>query len=263
MEIEKEAQLAISAVQLAGKEILSFYSNGKTYSLGALAQTPADVASHRILCDALASSGHPIISEEGEIPKNIPHGFCWIVDPLDGTRDFVSRTGDFCVMVGLLFNQKPVLGAIYSPCTQELYFGCILDGAKQAYLKKGDSKFPLCVSSKNSIESLRPILSRSRFSARDSEVLKNLGCSNPILIGSIGLKFASIANASSDAYWNFDGLGIWDICAPYALLSASGGVITDILGAPLEFGKPRLTSGILASNGIVHKNLAGEIAKMR
>jgi len=121
--------LVLNTALKAGKAILNVYESGweTTTKADNSPLTTADLIAHEIISQELHKTGIPVLSEEGNgIPYEIRKEWvqCWIVDPLDGTKEFISRNGEFTVNIGLVHNHEPVLGVIYIPVTGMLYFGC-------------------------------------------------------------------------------------------------------------------------------------------
>ena len=173
--------------------------------------TEADLASEEIILKELKKYNYGIISEE---EKN--HLFkekTWVVDPLDGTKDFLYKTGEFSLMVGLLYKGKPILGVVYLPDQDKAYFA---QKGKGAYLKKGDQPAEkLKVSNISNFKDSRLVVSRFHL----DEATKNFASQNNITqmkpMGSIGVKLGLIAEGRAEAYLTFSNKTCqWDTCAP-------------------------------------------------
>ena len=216
--------------------------------------TDADQTSHQILVNGLQKFGIPIFSEEGahtQTPDE--HGLLWMVDPLDGTKDFVAGSADWCVMAGLLREDVPVLGVVYAPRYDKLWSA---EKGRGAQLRERGASRSIHVSQTNDIREATAVVSVHHFSERERKYYARLGCSTRAL-GSIGLKWGSIAEGGADVYRSEAPLGEWDVCAPQAVLEEAGGRVSDLHGASLHYGAPsrRFAEGCVASNGVLHSLL--------
>lgn len=178
----------------------------------------------------------PVVAEEAVAAGRVPHvrDRFWLVDPLDGTREFVSRTGEFTVNIALVQDGDPILGVVYAPAIDRLFAG----------VKNGDA-FAEDAQGRCSIrcravpaEGLTVVASRSHGDAaaldaflREHKVasLKNAGSS---------LKLCLVASGEADLYPRLGRTMEWDIAAGHAVIAAAGGRVTDLSGAALRYGKP-------------------------
>jgi 3'(2'), 5'-bisphosphate nucleotidase len=202
-----------------------------------------------------------IIAEEtAEEAELRPRGRCWFVDPLDGTKEFIAKNGEFSVMIGLVIDGDAKLGVVYQPVTDTLYRGVVGDSA---FLEVGDRTYTLGVSSVAKREDLRLVVSRSHRSDSMDELVKRLGISNEAKSGSVGLKVGLIAEQKADLYVHASGKSsLWDACAPDAILRAAGGCFTDLAGRRFVYGGSTLRAehGILASNAACFDEVAPIVA---
>jgi 3'(2'), 5'-bisphosphate nucleotidase len=214
--------------------------------------TAADRASQAAILEILAAAGdeRPILSEEAPAPDGPPGGALWVVDPLDGTREFIDRIGEFSVMVGLAVAGAAVLGAVYQPATDRLFAGDVRCGAWSVdHAREGGEPGTLRVGELGS--PLRFVRSRSHPDERIRRLEAALGDAEVILSGSAGSKCALIATGAADLYVHpVPYLKEWDTCAPEAMLRAAGGRVTDCGGGPLRYGKadPAQPGGIFAAH---------------
>lgn len=215
--------------------------------------TAADRASQAAILEVLGSRrpGQRVLSEEAPAPDPIAGAErLWVVDPLDGTREFIDRIGEFSVMVGLAVDGGAVLGAVYQPALDRLFAGdarngawvvdAVCDGASPTRLVVGDLGSPL-----------RFVRSRSHPDDRIRRLESALGDVEIILSGSAGSKCALVASGAADLYVHpVPYLKEWDTCAPEAMLRAAGGRVTDCGGEPLRYGKadPAQPGGIFAAH---------------
>jgi len=226
--------------------------------------TAADLAAQEIIVGGLreAFPDDAVLSEEapGDLP---PRGRCWVVDPLDGTRDFMDGIEDFVVMVGLCVDGRPVLGAVHHPPTDALYRGGAgmnlerLDG-------DADAGVTLAMRAPAGLESLRLVVSRSHYDPWFDEVRGQLGLGEPRRHGSVGLKVTLLAAGVHDLYLHRHGLKVWDACAPQALLEAAGGRMGTLDGGELDYGggDVRLTRGLLATHASVFEAVVERLGSL-
>jgi 3'(2'), 5'-bisphosphate nucleotidase len=231
--------LAEIAAREAGKSILSFYRTRlaiDTKSDGS-PLTKADETSHRITVDILSQAGIPIVSEEGDDLELHAIRY-WLVDPLDGTKDFIAANDEFTVNIGLIEDGKPVLGLVYAPALDELYVGIAGDQAWRD-LRGTRTLFGRCP------KSIQLRMARSRFHDHpDAEAFAIAnGVNMQIAIGS-ALKYGRLAMGEVDVYPRFVGTSEWDTAAGQAVLEAAGGRVLDWhTHEPLHYGKPKRRNG--------------------
>lgn len=201
--------------------------------------TAADLASHRILVDGLSAldPGVPVLSEESDLQtqqKRHQWSELWVVDPLDGTREFVSRNGQFAICVALIINGEAVAGIVHRPVGDELYRASRGAGAER--IINGEST-TLRVT-QPAIEPPRVVVSRSHRSADTESYLERLGAHQAIAAGS-AIKFAKIAAGEADLYprLGFGGYE-WDVAAGQVLIEEAGGRLLSLDGSVPRYNKP-------------------------
>ncbi|MDX1974613.1 MAG: 3'(2'),5'-bisphosphate nucleotidase CysQ [Rickettsiales bacterium] len=197
--------------------------------------TDADVAANDYVCAALQqlTPSIPIVAEES---TNQPAGaseLFWLVDPLDGTRSFVSGEAEYTVNIGLIRDNEPWLGIIYVPPLQTLYFGQIGVGAWRQI--KGGEASAIQVR-KPATDGLVVVRSKSHPSPATQSYLDLLPIKS-IISGSSSIKFCQIAEGSADIYPRFGRTMEWDTAAGHAILEAAGGRVETAQGKPLVYGK--------------------------
>lgn len=249
MSMPSELACAKDAAVAAGEKVMEFYGkSGFSLKKDRTEVTEADMASNEILISRLSSFGYQIISEESD--ENALPGAdgkkCWIIDPLDGTKDFISGGEDFAVMVGMASSLQPVLGVVYLPAKKTLFYA---EKKKGAFVEAGGRTAGLAVSAVSSLPNFRLIASKNHFSETDAKFRDFFGGASFSRRGSIGVKLSEIAAGNAEFYWNFDGLSVWDACAPQAILEEAGGEVFDLSGKRLECASIRFNRGILATNG--------------
>lgn len=200
--------------------------------------TDADIIANQILLEAIRTRFPTdfILSEEIKLTKNqpLPDKF-WIIDPIDGTKEFVNKTGDFTLNIGYIENGFPVWGMVYAPVYQELYYGGTNFGI--FYEKKGISQ----TIKKMNYQEVIALISRNHFTGKEDKILKHLGTTQKIPLGS-SLKICKLAINQADIYLRLGETSEWDIAPADAILTASGGTIITINNERLKYGKPTLNN---------------------
>jgi 3'(2'), 5'-bisphosphate nucleotidase len=242
IEIDFLVDLAIKA----GRAILDVYrtdfSVNRKEDLSPL--TLADMQSHRIILDGLNSRyPHiPVVSEEGRpVPYDVRRNWTrfWLVDPLDGTREFVKRNGEFTVNIALVEGTLPVLGLIYIPVAERLFFGDCREGCWEI---SGGQRRALRVSEPSAEHRLRVVKSRSHPSRGLDTLLELLPDYEVVKRGS-ALKFCALAAGEADFYPRTGPTSEWDTAAGQAIVTAAGGVVVDFEGSPFPYNKPNIENG--------------------
>lgn len=174
-----------------------------------------------------------IVAEESPDPRPGDAERCWFVDPIDGTKDFVQRNGEWSIMIGLAIGGRPVLGVVHQPQAGRLYWGVPGEGA---WLEDREGTRPIRAQERVDPGQLVVARSRNHPDPRISRLLEHLGVERDYTHGSVGLKVAHLAEGRADLYFNFSGkCGMWDVCAADALLQAAGGAIYDFAGRPIHY----------------------------
>lgn len=230
-------QIAIRASLEAGERIMEIYENEDfevDFKSDDSPLTKADIASHNIIMEHLKSTGIPVLSEEG---KSIPYKErsswkrLWIVDPIDGTKEFIKRNGEFTVNIALIQDQKPIVGVVYVPALKELYFSTSEIGSYKTRAINSNLSIEdrIQESQKLPINNLdRPytvVASRSHLSEETSEFIAKLeekhGKVERLSKGS-SLKLCMVAEGSADMYPRFAPTMEWDTAAGQAICNHSG-----------------------------------------
>ncbi|MEJ2219002.1 MAG: 3'(2'),5'-bisphosphate nucleotidase CysQ, partial [Gemmatimonadota bacterium] len=175
----------------------------------------------------------------------------WIVDPLDGTKEFLSRNGEFSVMIGLVVDAEPVLGVVYRPTTDVLHAASRGAGA----WREADGERVALKPAGARMDALRMVGSRSHHDPLLEEMQQALAIDDVEPSGSVGIKCGLIAEGRRDVYIHpVPYLKEWDTCAPEVILREAGGTVTDCLGDRLQYNKPdpRQSHGILATAPGIH-----------
>ena len=260
----RDLLIAARAALLGGRAALSYYRSAslRTSEKGpGDPVTEADLAANRAVLSVLGEEcpDDPILSEESPPPGSVAAtGRLWVVDPLDGTREFIDGIDEFAVMVGLAECGRASLGAFYVPGTGLLYVGAVDGGAWIARCEGGAGTGPLQIGEFRRLRvgepkqgEVRLVRSRSHPHERLAAIESALPVVEVIPSGSVGVKCARIAEGVADLYVHpVPYLKEWDTCAPEAVLRGAGGRVTDCGGVELLYGKPDPSqpSGILAGD---------------
>lgn len=173
---------------------------------------------------------------------------CWFVDPLDGTKEFIAKNGEFSVMIGLAIDGKSVLGVVFQPSHDKLYRGVVGD---RAVLEQGGDARTLRVSDQADASKLRLVVSRSHRPQSIEQIMQRLGATEEMPSGSVGVKVGLIAEQRADLYVHVsDKSSLWDACGPEAVLKAAGGWFTHVDGSAISYASDEMANrrGILACN---------------
>lgn len=200
-----------------------------------------------------------IVAEEsapedpGELARLVAHERVFFVDPVDGTREFADKNGEFAVMIGLAERGVATVGVVAIPVLGHTLFGRVGLGA---FRDRGDGAVePLHVTSLSDPSKARAVVSRSHRSQKLVPILEKLGITNQASVGSVGLKVARVVTGDADLYVHpTRGAKKWDACAPAAILHAAGGRFTDLEGASIDYREASLPldRGIAVTNGALH-----------
>lgn len=220
--------------------------------------TAADKAVNGFLVDALSQAfpADGILAEESKDDlSRLTHEQIWCIDPLDGTKEFIARNGEFSIMVGLAIAGRATLGVVYQPILDFMYSGIRNQGA---WLTTPQGRTSLAVSAIDNPAEMRLVVSRSHRNPITDSIKASLGISQERVSGSVGLKCGLIARAESDLYLHpAPGHKEWDLCAPEAILVGAGGKVSDCWGRPLRYNKADVHNhgGLVASNGHAHSRI--------
>jgi len=198
--------------------------------------TAADMAAHHAIVDGLhaLTPAIPVLSEESAgIPWSTRATWTryWLVDPLDGTREFVKRNGEFTVNIALIENHVPVLGAVLAPVSGELYFASADAGA---CVEHSLGAMPRSIEARAAAQPPVVAGSRSHAQERTGAMLARLGDHRLMAMGS-SLKFCLIAAGKADLYLRLGPTSEWDTAAAQCVLEQAGGAVLDLFGAPLRY----------------------------
>jgi 3'(2'), 5'-bisphosphate nucleotidase len=239
---DQERRLLDAACEIAraaGRAILDVYGRADFVVARKSDDSPlteADEVAHRIICGALEKldTGLPILSEESlpaDPAARRKWKRYWLVDPLDGTKEFVKRNGEFTVNIALVDEHRAVLGAVHAPVLDRMYFGAVALGAWRS--DGGGASQPIAVRP-NAASPLRVVGSRSHPSP---ELAAYLAALPPHEITDMGssLKICLVAEGAADIYPRLGPTSEWDTAAAQAILESAGGRMIDLAGRPLRY----------------------------
>ncbi|MFZ0407175.1 MAG: 3'(2'),5'-bisphosphate nucleotidase CysQ [Cyanobium sp.] len=232
----------------------------------------ADLAVNQWLLEGLAqafpAADWSLLSEETAAELLVPGKpleaeWLWILDPLDGTKDFLQGTGEYAVHLALVRGRRPVLGVVLLPELEELWFGLVGadGGAGEAWREnRAGERFAAALSDRQALSDLVLVASRNHRDDRLEQLLAALPLAERRSMGSVGGKVATILRGQSDLYISLSGRTApkdWDLAAPEAVLLAAGGAISHADGRPLSYndGDCRQAGCLIASHGPVHREL--------
>lgn len=275
LKLEEIATLARS-IGWGAADILEHYSQSADLVIKHKKEGPvtaADLAANDYILQqlrvAVGSSDFGYLSEEtykspeqgAHIPTDKP--WVWIIDPIDGTRDFINRTSEYAIHIALVREGRPAVAVVVLPEAGKLYWAQLGAGA---FVDTRDGKrTPLRVSDRSRLEDLCLVARRTARGERLNELLHRLPCQNQQYFGSIGCKFAAIAEHRADGYISLSGKSApkdWDLAAPELILTEAGGRLTRADGTLLMYNQEDVSQWgcLVASNGHCHEDLCARTA---
>ncbi len=242
----------VDIAERAGREILTVYGAGFDVRTkrDATPVTEADERAEKLILKALAEVAPeiPVVAEEsvaeGRVPEIEGSPF-FLVDPLDGTKEFVSRNGEFTVNIALVENEAPLIGAIHVPVLEESYW-CDGDGA--AWRRRGaqEAERIRCRKPENG---LVVVASRSHRDSKTDAFLQKFKVKEQISAGS-SIKFCRVAEGAADLYPRLGRTMEWDVAAGHAIVNAAGGSVTTVDDQPFTYGKPDFANPFFVVRGL-------------
>jgi 3'(2'), 5'-bisphosphate nucleotidase len=237
-DLKELEQPIVDLARQAGRHVLRVYETAFEVQRKADKSpiTEADTGAHDIIVAGLKElTPHwPVLSEEGAdiaFARRDPWDRYWLVDPLDGTREFVKRNGEFAVIIALVEHHAPVLGAVHAPVLESVYYASRGNGAYKA--AGAESPRPIHVQPVAG-ETVRVAGSRSHSDRRLSEYLERLGRHELVSMGS-ALKACLVAEGEADLYPRFGPTSEWDTAAAQCIVEEAGGALTDFQLRPLRY----------------------------
>lgn len=265
-DLQHELEVAIRLARQAGEAIMSYYQTGLdvAWKKGDEPVTIADrVADDLILLGLRAEFPQDgLLTEESDDDlSRLEKERVWIVDPLDGTTEFIDATGEFSVQIALTVKGQPALGVIYQP-TADLLYRAVQGGG--AFCVTNGQQLRLQVSTETDPAKMCMAASRSHYSAFVRTARQALGIRDVHHVGSVGLKVGLLARGACDLYLATTVAKEWDLCAPHALLLEAGGVLTNLCGDRPVYNQAEVAEcrGLIGSNGQVHEHLVQALAPL-
>src|SRR5262245_18876686 len=256
----RERDVAVAAAREAGAAIARYYrgeitarEKGHDNPVTA-ADLEANAIIHRHVGTAFPDDGW--LSEETAVSTDrLARARVWVVDPLDGTNEFIQHIPEFCVCIALVEHGRPVVGVSYNPATDRLYVA--VRGAGTTVNGQ-----PARVSTEARLAEAVVMASRSEDKRREWDPFKPL--MRVTLTGSVAYKLAELSTGNGDATFTLTPKNEWDVCAGSILVEEAGGRVTGLEGEPLVFNQPSpLRPGMIASNGVLHDALLGVTRRYR
>lgn len=255
MEKAIQHEAVIGLLRQASDLIMNYYRQGHAQATLKSDQSPvteADLASHHLITDGLTTlfPDIPVLSEESshapyEIRKN--YSYVWVLDPLDGTKEFIRRTDEFSINLALIYNGKPVAGYIHLPVYNKTYYAVAGQGAREIS-EQGDIAIQTARFSLQD-RGLKVVGSRSHMDALTQTYIDKLDQPELIALGS-ALKFISIAKGDAHYYPRMVNIMEWDTAAGQIIIEEAGGSLVDAhTGEPLSYNKQNLSNPYFIASG--------------
>ncbi|MFC1800866.1 3'(2'),5'-bisphosphate nucleotidase CysQ [Nanoarchaeota archaeon] len=263
--LAREMELAKAIVREAGKIIMKFYDTGiyhVTEKANLTPVTSADKGANDYIVSKLEEHfpDDGIISEEGSEKMANPRSF-WLLDPLDGTVEFVNNRKEFSIMLGKVEDTKAVLGVVYLPAVDRLFYAFEGGGA---YLEEsGGEPKQIFVSNTPSLHTSKILVTRSNVDPKLTDIVKEVPFGSVKGMGSLGLKLCLVANGEYDACIRTHTVHHWGVCASDIILREAKGKITSFYDKPLEYSvtEPIIGGGVVGSNSINHQDVISRLSK--
>ena len=261
-EFDREIEIVTSLAREAGAILLRHYHSPflveqKVNALEEIEEvTAADREANELIVECLLREfpDDGILAEEStDSEQRLEKQRVWLIDPMDGTKNFIQRDGDFAVQIGLAVDGQSVAGVVYQPVRDVLYRAARGSGS---WIEDDKSSRRMTVSAHNDPGEMVLASSRSHRSPRMERVVQMFGFKDEVRRGSVGVKIGLITEQQADLYLHLSpSTKQWDTCAPEIILTEAGGCLTDLFGQPLRYNGVRIDNrnGIVATNGAVHE----------
>jgi 3'(2'), 5'-bisphosphate nucleotidase len=269
--LDAELRVALRLAREAGAVVLEYYNTPlhveqKENAYDSEPVTEADRAANALIVAGIRHEfpDDGILAEESiDTERRLGKRRVWMIDPLDGTKGFISRGADFAVQIGLAVDGESVLGVVYQPLPRVMYWAARAGGAWIE--RNGTAAERARVSDVSDIRHMRLAASRSHRSPRMDRVVRALGLEQEVQRNSVGVKVGLLIERRCDLYIHLSPrTKQWDTCAPEAILSEAGGRFTDLFGVPLRYNSPEVENrnGIVATNGAAHDRIIEQLAPL-
>jgi 3'(2'), 5'-bisphosphate nucleotidase len=269
---KQEIEVATELARAAGAILLKHYHSPflveqKVNALEELEEvTAADREANELIVSRLNREfpHDGILAEEStDTEDRLGKDRVWLIDPMDGTKNFIQRDGDFAVQIGLTVAGETVAGVVYQPTRELLYRAVRGHGA---WMEDGNKTVTrLGVSNRTQPNEMVLASSRSHRSPRMERVVNAIGFKEETRRGSVGVKIGLIAEQKADLYLHLSpSTKQWDTCAPEIILTEAGGQLTDLFGQPLRYNAARIDNqnGVVATNGAAHEIVIENLAPL-
>ncbi|OOB79500.1 MAG: 3'(2'),5'-bisphosphate nucleotidase [Epulopiscium sp. Nuni2H_MBin001] len=239
MDIKQIEQICCEIAVKAGEAIMEIYNMPQQieYKSDNTPLTQADKISNEIITQALAEKypEYAILTEEGRDDKTrLANENCFIVDPLDGTKEFIKRNGQFTVNIALAQNNKTILGVIYVPVTKELYFATKRNGSYYKEVRKPAQK--ITVSDETDLTKVRVVMSSSHGCEQMEQLIEKYDLTNLVKMGS-SLKGCLIAKGDAEIYYRHNPTMEWDTAAMQCIVEEAGGIFRQMDGTKMTYNR--------------------------
>lgn len=251
-----ELEVAKHAAREAGKKIMEVYASPFQVEIkkDASPVTQADKRAEKIILQLLLEQfpHYGVLAEETEdTSARLANQYVWTIDPLDGTKEFVAKNGEFTVNIALVHNHLPVVGVIYAPVLDQLYYAA---HGKGAFVEEKGHITKLIPSSRSTVKNMFITMSRSH--ATQERILVQEHTFKDIITSGSSLKGCLVAAGKADVYFRFNSVNEWDVCAMDCIVNESGARMTDFAGNRIRYNKPDIkVPPFLCSNNKIHNEL--------
>lgn len=269
---QREIEVATELARTAGAVLLKHYYSPflVEQKINALQETEEVTAADREANELIVSRlrqefpDDGILAEESsDTDERLGKDRVWLIDPMDGTKNFIQRDGDFAVQIGLAEKGVAVAGVVYQPVRDVLYRAARGGGT---WLEEKDFEAErMTVSDRTKPGEMVLASSRSHRSPRMERVVGAFGFKDELRRGSVGVKIGMIAEQAADLYLHLSpSTKQWDTCAPEMILVEAGGRLTDLFGQPLRYNALRIDNqnGVVATNGVAHDLVIESLAPL-
>lgn len=257
----------IELSQTAAAMLRSYYrGTGADLNVRDKAEGPvtiADEAVNQHLLDGIQamcgdSCGYLTEETHQTTDAELPQDWVWIIDPLDGTRDFIDKTGEYAIHIALTYQHRPVLAVVAVPESHKLY--AAIQGSGTWLIEQDQNRKSVHVATQRKLAELVVVASRNHRSEKLVKLLAQLPCQQQKEVGSIGCKIAAIVDRQADLYVSLSGNSApkdWDLAAPELILTEAGGVFTYQDGSPLKYNRGDVSQWgcLVASNAEWHQQI--------
>jgi 3'(2'), 5'-bisphosphate nucleotidase len=266
---KEELRVAINLARQAGAAALKYYGTPLLveHKIGFDEPvTQADHAANNVIVLGLKElfPEDGLLSEESvDTHVRLKKDRVWIVDPLDGTNGFISGDGDFAVQIGLAVEGQSILGVVYQPASDVLYWAS--KGSGSWVVRPGSEPEMMQVSKEVDSSRMRLAASRTHRSNKMDRIIEAFGFKEEVRRGSVGIKIGLISERMCDLYIHLSArVKEWDTCAPSIILHEAGGLMTDLFGNPLRYNELDVQhhNGLVATNGVVHNTVIDRLAPL-